>query len=175
MAEQPNINESGSPELARVKDEVSPDSLMRDFRGHKLLLLVVVAIVVHAVLFLGSSLGFIRKELFGTDTSEMSKEDRVKVALGEATSALGEIVERHNLTVDDLTERFASAGSRASQVQSDVGTADGGSADKPEDAPAETPAAAPPQPDVTEFEKNLPQATVGPDSPMTDDEDMTGL
>lgn len=165
-------------EIEPVTDDVRTDVMMRDFKGHKIIMLIGAAVLVHVVIILASSFGYIRNEVFGADTTGMSKEDRVKVALGEATSALAQIVERHDLTVDDVLDKLAATGSRAERLQ-------GGA--KPEAAPEEGPAPAAgattpeapqvqaPERKLSELERNLPQATPGPKAPKINRDDNTGL
>ena len=127
--------------MREVNETVSPDSLMRSFRGRNIVGILMLAVIVHVVVIFGSSSSYLRKEVFGKDTSKMEKDDRVKVALGEATTALGEIAKRHNLSVDDITAKFAAAGSRASQLTEpkkpdapDAASGKNGTAPKPADA-----------------------------------------
>jgi len=164
--------------MREVQETVSPESLMGNFRGRNIVGILIIALVVHAFVILGTSHSFLINEVFGPDTSKMSKEDRLKVAIGEATSALGEIAKRHNLSVEDITERFASGGSRAGKLAEDEKA---GAAAAPK-APAKAPAkdAAPdaagkdgPKREISEFEKDLKKPVKGPDAPGDDiDEDM---
>ena len=164
--------------MREARDTVSPDSLMKSFQGRGLIGILLVTVVVHAVVILGTSGSYLMIEVFGTDTSKMSKEDRVKVAIGEATSALGEIAKRHNLVVEDITARFASGGSRASKLAEEE-KADASAAPK---TPAEPTAKGgaqdaagkdQPKREMSEFEKDLKKSVKGPDAPGDDmDEDM---
>jgi len=168
-----------------VDHEISPDVLMSDFREQKVLFLVVTTILVHVVLVFGSSYGFVWKKLFGPNTAEMSKEDRVKEAMGEATSSLGEVAKRHNLKIDDLTDRFAGSGSRASRIQAGGETGktqdttppqakDGKEPEKKEQR-KEEPEKKEPERNLSELEKNFPKAKPGPAAPTADSKDTTGL
>jgi len=164
--------------MREAQDAVSPDSLMKSFQGRGLIGILLVTVVVHVVVIFGTSGGYLMNEVFGTDTSEMSKEDRVKVAIGEATSALGEIAKRHNLVVEDITERFASGGSRAGKLAEEEKAGAAEALKTPAKAPAK--GAAPdaagkdePEREMSEFEKDLKKPVKGPEAPGDDiDEDM---
>lgn len=170
--------ERSGEEMKATGDATSPDSLMKSFQGRGLLGIILLTVVVHIVVIFGTSVSYIRREFFGPDTSRMSKEDRVKLAIGEATSALGEIAERNNLTLEDITSKFASGGSRTNALS------DGRKTDTPASgaapaAPASTktpPDAAEeldPNKGVSDFEKDLKKPVAGPDAPSDDiDEDM---
>ncbi len=159
-------------------DATSPDSLMKGFQGRGLFGIILITVIVHIVVIFGTSASYLSKEFFGPDTSQMSKEDRVKLAIGEATSALGEIAERHDLAIEDITNKFASGGSRAKQL-SDGKKTETPAADAAATAPESTkkpPRAADqvdPNKGVSDFEKDLKKPVVGPEAPGDDiDEDM---
>ena len=88
---------------------VSPDTLMSDFRGKPIVAIVIFTLIAHG-LFIGVfSLGYLRDQVLGEDTSSLSEDERMDIALDEGTKALREIAERHNLSVQDLSNRSAKA------------------------------------------------------------------
>ena len=164
--------------MREVSETVSPDSLMKSFRGRNIVGVLLLAITVHVVIIVGTSASYLRNVVFGTDTSEMGKEARVQIALGEATTALDEIAKRHNLRMDDITAKFTVAGSRSSKVNEpatppaqEAGDAPGVTEAKPVSSEVATEKA--PEREVSEFEKELKKPVKGPDAPGDDiDEDM---
>jgi hypothetical protein len=93
-------------------DEVTPDSMMNDFRGRPVVGILSFTVIVHVVLISVFSFGYMKNELFGEDTSSMSEDERLKVAVQEATTSLREIAERHGLSPQDLTTQFAGRDAR---------------------------------------------------------------
>lgn len=164
--------------LERVGDEVSPDALLKGFQGSKVMVLILMALVFHVLVILGTSWDYLKDEFLGPDTSEMSKEDKVRVAIGEATSALSGIAEKHGLSLEDITEKFSGSGSRADKLQENAEAA------AAEDAGADTESTVPeavpepvkaPEREESELEKNLPKAAKGPEDMLGEDDDMSGL
>ena len=182
--------------LEPVIDEMRTDVMMRDFKGKKVLFLVLAALIFHAVIIVGSSFGYLASEVFGEDTSEMTKEDRVDVALGEATSALSEIAERHTLTMNDILEKFAAVDSGDSSssdtsnpsTDTDVQPVDVVDPVDPVDpvAPVDPvipvdpvapvdPVLSDKQKAINEFQNNLIKPQQGPSISISDEDDDTGL
>jgi len=172
--------------MMAVDDVTCPDALMKYFQGRGLFGIILITVIVHVVVIFGTSASYISKEFLGPDTSKMSKEDRVKLAIGEATSALGEIAERHDLVIEDITGKFASGGSRANKLTEGGGaeapvTDAGKAARAGSAAPASTktpPDAADeldPNKGVSEFEKDLKKPVVGPEAPGDNIDDDMGL
>jgi flagellar basal body-associated protein FliL len=84
MEEQETKNKSGS-------DEISPDELMESFKGRGLKTIILFTVVIHAVLLLGTSIPFLKKAVTGKDTSELSEQERMELAMKEATDSLRDI------------------------------------------------------------------------------------
>jgi len=88
------------------KDQVSPESLMGDFRVRPIFGLVSVALLAHVLLIGVFSVGYLKNQLLGDDTASMTKEQRIDSAVREATTALREIAERHNMNPQEFSSRF---------------------------------------------------------------------
>ena len=94
-------------------NETTPDELMEAFRGRSLGSIIVFTVVVHAILLLGTSVPFIYKTVLGADSSALSEEERVEIAVKEATASLREIAEEHGLKPQDLSNQFTAGKPRA--------------------------------------------------------------
>ncbi len=139
-------------------DDVSPDSLMSDFRGRPIVAILVFTLVVHVILVGVFSVGYLKNRFLGEDTSAMSKEQRLDVAVREATTSLREIAERHGLSPQELSSRFAAGGVPPVSTTGpppEAGTVE----DTP---PVSDPASAEPD---SAIEKTLQEKAVGPDLP----------
>jgi multidrug efflux pump subunit AcrA (membrane-fusion protein)/DNA-directed RNA polymerase subunit RPC12/RpoP len=161
--------------LEPVVDEIQTDVMMRDFKGKKVVMLVLAAIAVHAVLIIGSSFGYLYNEVFGEDTSELSKEDRVNIAVGEATSALSDIAERHTLSMNDILEKFAAIDSKEPSAGAVERAQESLSTSVESTATDTSSEIKPVEIETTEFERNLLQAKPGPEIPISDGVDTSGL
>jgi hypothetical protein len=168
--------ENAGIRIKPVTKVVTGDSLMRDFKGSNIILLAMIAIVLHVTLVVGSSFGYLSEQFLSGNASEMSKEERVKAAVSESTSAISKIAERHDLSMNDVLEQFMAAKAGASGTQ-------GRPEQDAKPAPKAEPTQAPPEStepkdansEPSELEKSLPKATPGPAAPKTDDDDVTGL
>jgi flagellar biosynthesis/type III secretory pathway M-ring protein FliF/YscJ len=144
-------------------DKTSPDELMESFRGRSLKSIILFTIVIHAVLLLGTSVSFLMKAVTGKDTSELSEQERMELAMKEATDSLREIAEEHGLNVQDISNNFADGSSKAST--------------KPEpktpDSPESENGAGEPDPEST-IKKDLKIKKDGPEVPkvVDDEEDL---
>lgn len=170
-----------SRQMVEIDESITPDSLMGDFKGRKLVIAILLAIVLHAVLIHGTSFNYLKTEVFGTDTSEMSKEEKVQIAIGEATAELSKIADRHGLSVEDITSKFSAGGSRSDKLNQSTGT---GSDTTPESSPNGT--AETPTPKTTEtsdnpddgqsdMEKEMRKPVKGPEAPPLNIDDDMGL
>jgi hypothetical protein len=151
------------------KDQVSPDSLMGDFKGSGVMTILLVTLVVHALIILGTSFGYLKTEFLG-DSKELSKEERVDVAVQEATVAIRDIAKKYDLSPQEISDRFAASGSRTDKAMDEVAT----------DVDPAEPVTAPstsipetPEPDkpLSEIEKTLQDAQQGPALPKMEAED----
>lgn len=150
-------------------NEVSPDSLMSDFRGRPIVAILAVTLVVHSVLVGVFSIGYLKNHFLGEDTSGMSKEERLDIAVREATTSLRKIAERHGLSPQELSSRFAADDARSIPTAGQPAAAPGSQPTGPigQNTPpeAEEPESA--------IEKTLQEKAVGPELPdlVPEDED----
>ncbi len=155
-------------------DEVSPDSLMSDFRGRPVVTILAFTVIVHVVLVGVFSVRYLKNEVLGEDTSSLSEEERLDLAVDEATKSLRKIAERHGISPQDLSERFAKGDS----------TPDTTATSKPANPDTRN---TPPKPDGTSddptakepksaIEKELKKKADGPDlpdlPPIEEEEDL---
>ena len=171
--EHEEVEESPTIDTQHIEDGVSPDELLGHFKGRKVITVILVALVLHAVVIFGTSYSFLKNQVFGPDTTEMSKEEKLKVAVAEATSALGDIAERHNISVDELIAKFATTGSRSSKI-SEEGSSETKETAPPAGAVDESPAAEADE-EKSAIEKNLATPKEGPDIGEEKIDDDLGL
>jgi transposase-like protein len=150
-----NKNESTSTTV--YADEISPDSLMHDFRGRPIVLLLAATVMIHAVLLGVFSIGYLKTELFGENTAGMKKEERLDAAVKEARAALTKIAERHDLSPQELSRQFGERDGQPSAAGKSTNVPTGASDDS-----------RPP----SSIEKELRETKVGPEMPeIPEDED----
>lgn len=106
MTEKQSTEQSFTKAGLYQGDQVSPESLMSDFRVRPIFGLVSVALLAHVLLIGVFSVGYLKTQLLGDDTTSMTKEQRIDSAVREATSALREIAERHNMSPQEFSSRF---------------------------------------------------------------------
>lgn len=106
--------QSGKMNTSGYASEVTPESMMSDFRGRPIIGILGVTVIVHVILVGVFSVGYLKNELLGEDTSSLSEEERMDVAVREATASLREIAERHGVSPQDLTKQFADGKARDS-------------------------------------------------------------
>jgi hypothetical protein len=135
-------------------EETSPDQLLESFRGRSLKSIIVFTVVVHFVVLTGASIPFLWKSVAGEDHSKLSENERVEIAVREATASLRDIAEKHGLKPQDLGERFASG--RPSKAE-------------PTKVPESADAVAPEEPKST-MEKELQTKEAGPELPSFENE-----
>lgn len=139
----------------------STDDPLRDFRGGGVVGLALLAVIVHALVIVGTSLPWLQSTLLG-DAGELTEEQRIEEAVKEATTALTKIAERHGVRPQDVGGRFAAGG----VVRPKPPTAPPGpAADQPPEA-AESPAPAEP----SAAEPPAPAVPAGPLLPKFDDD-----
>ncbi|MGD1978190.1 MAG: hypothetical protein PVJ98_02255 [Akkermansiaceae bacterium] len=153
------------------KAEISPDELMESFRGRSLKSIILFTVVVHAVLLLGTSVPFLIKMVTGKDTTELDEEERLKLAMDEATSSLQEIAEEYGLNPRDLSRNFAGGTKSATKKpgQDKPGTSPEGKplpGAQPKPGPGEPPLDSPLKEEIR-VKKEGPKAP-----PVDDDEDL---
>ncbi len=116
-------------------NDVTPDTLMQRFKGQGLKSIIVFTLVVHAVVLIASSVPYLVTKFFGADTGNMTREEKVKSAVQEASESIRKIAAGYGLNPQDISDQFAGGGSRAAAA------AAGTEAETPE---AETPEAGTP-------------------------------
>ena len=140
-------------------DEVTPESMMSDFRGRPVVGILSFTVIVHVVLVSVFSFGYLKNELLGEDTSSLSEEERLEVAVREATTSLRGIAERHGLSPQDLTSQFAGGDSRPATSATSQPAAEPSGPDTPGETTAETD-----EPESA-IERELNTTANGPDVP----------
>ena len=144
-------------------DDTTPDELMEHFQGRSLGSIIVFTVIVHAVVLLGTSVPFVWKTFFGADTAKMTEEERVELAVKEATASLREIAEEHGLKPQDLSNQFASGAPRAPKASPTANPettppADNGTGDDPGEP-------------KSAIEKELDKKADGPSVPPVEDDE----
>jgi hypothetical protein len=134
---------------------------MGHFRGSGLKSMILFTVVVHLVVLIGSSAPFIWKEIRGADTSGMDEEQRIDSAVREATKALREIAEDHNLSPQDISSRFAGGGPRAAKTEEPEPPADQAEPPEPQAEPGG---------EESQYQKNLETEADGPTMPAMEDD-----
>jgi len=104
---------SNEQKSVRKNDDVTPESLMEHFQGPGLVKMVLVTLVFHAVVVLGTSVSFLKASLLGEDVSKLTKEQRVEKAVADATTSLRKIAAANGLNPQDISDKFAGGASRA--------------------------------------------------------------
>ena len=154
MEEQETKNKSGS-------DEISPDELMESFKGRGLKTIILFTVVIHAVLLLGTSIPFLKKAVTGKDTSELNEQERMELAMKEATDSLRDIAEEHGLNVQDISNNFSDKKSSGVAQAPEV---------KTPKSPGETRQGETSDP-KSDIEKDLKIKKDGPEIPKVDEEE----
>lgn len=151
MKEEPRTSTPSS-------DKTTPDELMESFQGKSLKSIIVFTLIVHAILLLGTSIPFLIEKVSGKNTSRMSEDERIQLAVKEATQSLRDIADEHGLNVQDISNQFA-GGTRKSKT--------------PVKNPAKTdePTGEPEKP-KSAIEKELDVKAKGPDVPPVEDDDL---
>lgn len=148
--------------------ETSPDELMDTFEGRGLKSIIVFTIIVHAVVLLGTSVPFLRKQFLGSDSSELSEEERTQLAVKEATASLREIAEEHGLKPQDLSTQVAGGAPKAPVVNS------GGAPSPPDPVQPADPEKESGEP-KSAIEKEMEKVEKGPAAPPVAEDDEEDL
>jgi hypothetical protein len=151
---------------------------MEHFQGPGLFKMVLVTLVFHAVLVLGTSVSFLKTSLMGEDVSKLTKEQRVEKAVADATASLRKIAAVNGLNPQDISDKFSGGASRVAKKVTLPGgaqpPAETNPAPEATTAPVVIPAPAstnPPKPE-SQIEKDLKKTVDGPKAPpatVTDD------
>lgn len=131
---------------------------MESFKGASMKSIVIFTVVVHVVVLLATSGSYFFKS--GADTSKLSEEERMKLAVGEATTSLREIAEKHGLKAQDLSSRFTDGAPKAPKAEPE-----------PTAAPGDTATAEPGKPESA-IEKEIKKVAPGPEVPSVEDVDL---
>ena len=99
-------------------DDVSPDSLMSDFRGRPIFAIVAFTVIVHVVVIGGFSVGYEKNVVLGEDTASVTEKERLDMAVRDATKSLREIAETYDVSPQELSDRFADGNTPTSGAES---------------------------------------------------------
>ena len=160
--------------------EVTPESLMEHFKGPGVVKMVLVTVIFHAVVVLGTSVTYLKASLVGEDVSKLTKEQRVEKALVDATASLRKIATANGLNPQDISDKFGGGTARAAKKGTPPapgGTNTAPVATVPAKTAPEVTTAAPtsgetPAKPESQIEKDLKKAVDGPKVPpagATDD------
>lgn len=162
----------------KTNDDVTPESLMEHFQGPGLVKMVLVTVIFHVVLILGTSVSYVKTSFLGEDVSKLTKEQRVEKALADATASLRKIATANGLNPQDISDKMGGGAARAVKKESLVPTPKSpveGSTNAPVLPPktsdASTTGETPAKPE-SQIEKDLKKAVDGPKVPpagATDD------
>jgi hypothetical protein len=148
----------------KLKEEVTPDQLMNNFKGSSLKSIIIFTVIIHAILLIGGSFPYLYKTIVGEDASEMSEADRTDAAMRKATVALREIAEEHGLKPQDLSSQLAGNSRKAPKAPEPESNSQ-----EPEGNPGEDPE----QPQSA-IEEEINQKATGPalPKPLEDEDDL---
>lgn len=141
----------------------SPDELMNHFRGRSLKSIIFFTIVVHVVVIGGTSVPFLLRTFAGQETAKLSEEERVQLAVKEATTSIQKIAETHGIRPQQISDSIAGK-------SPETGTTPETPETQPETATPAPEAPAPetqPEPEKpkSEIEKDLEKKADGPTVP----------
>ena len=145
-------------------NETTPDELLDTFRGRGLKTVILFTIVVHVVVLLGTSVPYLWRTVAGKDIGNLSEDERVKLAMKEATSSLRKIAEAHGLRPQDLSSRLDGGGPRAPRDETTPAPAEQPDKQPEASAPAE------PEKPKSEIEKEIEKVKEGPTAPPVEEE-----
>jgi len=161
--------------------DVTPESLMEHFQGPGLVKMVLVTVIFHVVLILGTSVSYVKTSLLGEDVSKLTKEQRVEKALADATASLRKIATANGLNPQDISDKMGGGAARvvkketlAPAGQPSVGATNAVASEKtgPEVATVPATTGETPAKPESQIEKDLKKAVDGPKVPpptTTDD------
>ncbi len=154
-------------------DQASPDELMESFKGHSIKKIVIFTVIVHVVLILGTSASFFYERLLGADSQVLSQEERMDLAVREATTSIRAIAEKYDLKPQELSSQFADKKAKAPVEAASDTEAEGVSAN-PETGTAADPDTGDADADkpLSTIEKELQKKADGPDLPPVEDVDL---
>jgi len=109
---------SSEQSMTKNMDDVTPESLMEHFQGPGLVKMVLVTVIFHVVVVLGSSVSYLKTSLLGEDVSKLTKEQRVEKALADATTSLRKIAVANGLNPQDISDKMGSGAARTVKKES---------------------------------------------------------
>jgi hypothetical protein len=153
--------------------DVAPGDLLATFNGRSLKTMVVFTLIVHAVLLLATSGGYLWRAVSGADNSNLSEAERMDLAVQETTAAMRRIAEQHGVKPQDLGGHFAAPAAargaetpKAAPASGDAPASAPAAAAAPVPAPTPAPAAEEPK---SSIEKEIKKALPGPTVPADED------
>lgn len=151
--------------------DVTPESLMERFRGTSMVKMVVVTVVFHVVLVLGTSVAYLKKSLLGDKVAAMSKEQRIEKAVSEATSSIRKIATENGLSPQEISDNFSSSAAKAAKLAAETAAnaaaslTNAAAVKQAPAAPEKNPDAGKPERPESKIEQDLKKAVKGPDAP----------
>ena len=152
-------------------DDVSPDSLMSDFRGRPIIAILAFTVIAHVIVVGGFSIGYMKNAVFGEDTSAMSEKERIDMAVRDASTSLREIAERYGISPQELSDRFANGETQVNSASTVNATSTENTATSTQQANSNTPtdaagaATSETQEPISAIETELQIEAAGPDLP----------
>jgi len=149
--------------MSQLNSDATPESLMENFKGPKFVSLVILTVVVHVVIIFGSSVPYVIGKF--ADSSKMTKDEKIKLAVEEATIELREIAEKYQLNPQEISDQFSGGGSRTKAADDAAASADQGedATAKPDETPEE------PEGPKSAIEKAIETKVEGPKMPTFED------
>jgi hypothetical protein len=158
---------------ATRRSPAEPEDLMRDFRGGGLMRFAILALVVHAIVILATSIPWLRETFMGSATAGMTEEEKLEAAVNEATAKISSIAKEHGVSPLELGARFGGNGKKStpeSKTPTDKPKAPPSGATPPAPAAPEPPAGqSPPAETAPAGQAPAPSVPPGPSLPAVDD------
>lgn len=158
---------------ATRRSSAEPEDLMRDFRGGGLMRFAILALVVHAIVILATSIPWLRETFIGSATAGMTEEEKLEAAVNEATAKISAIAKEHGVSPLELGARFGGNGKKStaeSKTPADKPKAPASGTPPPAPATPEPPAGqSPPAETPTTAPAPAPAVPPGPSLPAVDD------
>ena len=132
---------------------------MNHFHGPGLSKMVLVTILVHVAVILGTSIPYLLRTVVGEDSAALSKEERVEKALEEANASLQKIADTHGLSPLDIRGQWSGKPAAAPKATTES---------RPEPEPEDPPDTPEPEDDAkpkSAIQQELEKAVPGPGLP----------
>jgi hypothetical protein len=144
-----------------LKEETTPDQLMKHFQGSSLKSIIIFTLIVHAVLLAVTSAPYLYKKIVGEDPSGKTEKEKMELAVKEAKDALGEIADKYGMTRQDLSSRFVSGAPKAPKTPKTDSDSKGSQDDPGTD----------PEKPKSAIEEELNKKATGPALPKPEDDE----